>query len=296
MEDVMKEAIKIKIIILLGILTAMLLSCSVPKEKQENAAQDHLAQLQKSRDSIEGVMMVSLDEIDRRIGIIASQKGYLYFNSRSDVKDKKEQILSNIAMMDELISDNEKRITKLRTELKRIYSVNKGLDKRIAKYENLNISLALEIKDYKKMLAAEEERNNQLTSENEKLNIEAISQTVTYDNLKTEFNKAEKDAYTAYYVNGTRKELKKAEVIEKKNLLGIGADKLNSNVSPEKFEKIDTRTTLEIPVNAKDAKIVTAHNTGSYKWQDEGDGTKLLCITDPEAFWQKSKYLVIEVK
>ncbi|HWY13335.1 MAG TPA: hypothetical protein VN026_18545, partial [Bacteroidia bacterium] len=156
--------------------------------------------------------------------------------------------------------------------------------------------LALEINEYKRSLAAEEERNNQLTSENEKLNIDAISQTVTYDNLKTEFNKAEKDAYTAYYVNGTRKELKKAEVIEKKSLLGIGVDKLNSNASPEKFEKIDTRTTLEIPVNAKDAKIVTAHNAGSYKWQEEGDGTKLLCITDPEAFWQKSKYLVIEVK
>lgn len=290
----MKEAIKIKMIILLGILTVMLLSCSDKLEQELNAAKSELAYTQMTRDSVEASMIASLDEIDKRIGIIRSQKGYLVFGNESDVKNKKDQILNNIALMDELIGENEKRIGKLRGELKRVNSNNKELNKRIARYEDLNKEIALEIDGLRKQVMEAKEQNEKLAGENEKLNIELSNQNVIYENLHAQYSKAEKDAYTGYCVTGTRKELKKAKVIEKQNILS--AEKLNPNAAPENFEKLDTRTTLQIPIGTKEAKIVTIHDQNSYKWCDEEDGKKRLCIVDPQTFWEKSKYLVIETK
>lgn len=297
-EDIMKEAVKIRIMILLGMILAMFISCG-PDEKQlreQEAIKTELAQTHKNYDSLEKAMMSSLDEIDKRIGLIKSQKGYLVFStSNSDVKNKKQEILSNIAVMDELLSDNEKRIENLRTELKRIGSNNKGLSKRIKQYEEENKAITEEIGGLRQQLLEAREKNDNLTAENERLNIEVSNQTVMYDNLRTQYTKAEKDAYVAYCKTGTRKELKKANIIEKKNILTLTApDKINENVTPESFEQIDTRTTLQIPLESKDAKIVTTHDENSYKWCDDPDGTKKLCIIDPELFWGKSKYLVIE--
>lgn len=294
----MKEAINGKLIILVSIITTMLLSCS-PNEKelrdQENAKAE-LAQTRKNYDSIEKSMTASLDEIDKRIGLVRAQKGFLTY-STSDVKNKKQEILNNIAIMDELLVENENRIEKLRKELKRIGSTNKGLNKRIRKYEDENKAITDEITGLKQELLLEREKNDKLAVEVEKLNIETSNQAVMYDNLHTQYTKAEKDAYVAYVKKGSRKELKKANVIEKKNLRTlIAPDEINSDVTPENFEKIDTRLALQIPIEAKDAKIVTIHDANSYKWCDESDGKKRLCIVDPQAFWEKSKYLVIETR
>ena len=77
-------------------------------------------------------------------------------------------------------------------------------------------------------------------------------------------------------------------MIEKKNILTLTApDKINADAPKENFEKIDTRITLQIPFGTKDAKLVTIHDENSYKWCDESDGTKRLCIMNPQAFWEK---------
>jgi len=298
----MKEAIKIKIIILMGILGAMLLGCE-PKEKEDpqvTAVKNELAQTERTRDSLEAGMTATLDEINKRIGMVKSQKNFLVYNYNSgDVKNKtkKEQILNNIALMNELIADNETRIDNLRAELKKIGSSNKDLHKRISRYKKENEEIAAEVSDLKVQLDEERVKNDKLTIENEKLNIEASNQVVMYDNLHTQFTKAEQDAYVAYVAKGSRKELKKEKVIEKKNLLTLTApDMINADAPKENFEKIDTRTTLQIPFGTKDAKLVTIHDQNSYKWCDESDGSKCLCIVDPQAFWGKSKYLVVETK
>lgn len=295
----MKEAVRMKLLVLIGMIAAMFAGCSDKKETARLEEKHHMELMTAldSRDSIEAVMKVSLDEIDRRLVLIKKQQGYIAYNNKRDVKNKKEEILNNIAMMDELIQQNREEIDKLHKELKQAGSKNKDIRKRIAKYEEMNKSMGLEMDDLKKELIAERERNAELTANNEKLNIELSNQNVIFDNLKTQYTKAESDAYTAYVEIGTRKELKKENVLQKKKLLDItSSDRLNSNASTENFEKVDTRTTLEIPVSAKDAKIVTSHSQDSYKWIEDEDGMKRLCIMDPQEFWQKSKYLVIETK
>ena len=52
----------------------------------------------------------------------------------------------------------------------------------------------------------------------------------------------------------------------------------------------------EIALNAEKAKLITTHPTGSYKIEGaEGKADKLI-ITDADAFWSSSKYLVVVVE
>jgi len=100
---------------------------------------------------------------------------------------------------------------------------------------------------------------------------------------------------TAFYAVGTSKELRDNGVLTKEGgVAGLGGvNKLNtSDLKKDYFTQIDIMRTQEIPLAAKKAKLVTTHPEGSYKL-DLASGK--LVITDANAFWSISKYLVVVV-
>ncbi|MGZ4038226.1 MAG: hypothetical protein ACXVPQ_10395, partial [Bacteroidia bacterium] len=77
-------------------------------------------------------------------------------------------------------------------------------------------------------------------------------------------------------------------------LLGIGkTSRLNSEIDPGNFTKIDYTKVQSIPINSRKAKLVTTHPSDSYTWNKENDQITALTITQPEKFWSASKYLVV---
>ena len=60
------------------------------------------------------------------------------------------------------------------------------------------------------------------------------------------------------------------------------------------FVKIDLRAISEINTNASKAKVMSIHPKGTYAFV-ENDGEMILNITNPDKFWQQTKYLVIQV-
>ena len=71
---------------------------------------------------------------------------------------------------------------------------------------------------------------------------------------------------------------------------------LQSNFNKEYFTKIDIRIDKEIKLYSSSAEILTNHPAGSYTLQRDAKKQYVLRITDPQAFWSTSKYLVILVK
>lgn len=68
------------------------------------------------------------------------------------------------------------------------------------------------------------------------------------------------------------------------------------NFADNLFTKIDVTETKTIPINSKDAKLITYHPESSYKMIHESNN-KIACIEikDPEQFWKISKYAVVEL-
>ena len=107
---------------------------------------------------------------------------------------------------------------------------------------------------------------------------------------KTEtINAQDKQLNTAWYVFGTKKELKGQRILENGKVM-------NGNFNKNYFTKIDIRNTTEIKLYSKSAKLMTAHPSSSYTLVRDANKQYTLRITNPQIFWSTSKYLVVLVK
>ena len=116
------------------------------------------------------------------------------------------------------------------------------------------------------------------------------------ENLKTEssqktetINTQDKQLNTAWFVFGTKKELKEQRIIEDGRVL-------QANFNKNYFTKIDIRIDKEIKLYSKSAKLLTMHPSSSYTLAKDAKDQYVLRITNPQIFWSTSKYLVVLVK
>jgi len=95
---------------------------------------------------------------------------------------------------------------------------------------------------------------------------------------------------SAWFVFGTKSELKSQKILEKGDVLK------SADFNKDYFTQIDIRTTKEIKLYSKRADLLTTHPAKSYELVKDDKGQLTLKITNPKEFWSVSKYLVIQVK
>ena len=100
----------------------------------------------------------------------------------------------------------------------------------------------------------------------------------------------DKQLNTAWFVFGTKSELKEQKILQNGDVLKSG------NFNKDYFTKIDIRYDKEIKLYSKSAKLLTNHPAGTYKLEKDTKGQYVLHITNPTEFWSVSKYLVIQVR
>ena len=106
----------------------------------------------------------------------------------------------------------------------------------------------------------------------------------------------DKKLNSAWFVFGTKKELKEQNILSKGNLFKKGQVLKSGDVNVDYFTEIAIRTTKEIKLYSKDADILTQQPEGSYMFERDSQGQLTLVITNPKVFWELSRYLVIQVK
>ncbi|MBR4882517.1 MAG: hypothetical protein IKU18_01430, partial [Bacteroidales bacterium] len=61
------------------------------------------------------------------------------------------------------------------------------------------------------------------------------------------------------------------------------------------FVRIDYRNISIINTNAKKAKVLSVHPKGTYTLESDSESGEIsLIISNPDAFWEQTKYLVIQ--
>jgi hypothetical protein len=103
--------------------------------------------------------------------------------------------------------------------------------------------------------------------------------------------------HTVYYAIGTMKELKKQGVITKEGgIAGLGRTAmLKRDFNTAYFTKADMTQLQVLPLDDKFVKLVTDHPDASYKVEGNTK-TDSLVITNPNAFWSDTKYMVVVVR
>ena len=234
-----------------------------------------------------------VNDIESNLATIETKQSNIQDSTKSgELKGSQiDRIKENIASINELMKENKEKIASLNARVKSSGAKMAGFEKMVA-------ALNQQIADKDRQLADLNDQLANLHQTVEKLNTDVASLTTTKEEHEKTIADQTSRLHTAYYTVGTSKDLRTKKVVQPVGgVLGIGrVEKVPSNFNTAAFQQIDITQTQTIPIEAKDAKLLTVHPADSYTLQHEGkEKISSLVITDPDKFWKTSKYLVVEV-
>lgn len=227
----------------------------------------------------------SLNEIDLgEQGTQALQSELARETSLSE--DRGEQTMARIAEIKAGVELANSRIRDLDEKVKAGEIQVAGLEKLIG---SLRRSAAEKEQQITQLVARVDELQTQVVG----LETEVAIMDETLQETSADLEHSRRELGTVYYVVGTRKELSRAGIIESKGgILGIGKTvKPTGSFDLGHFTALDTDYNSIIPVEAEEARVVSAQPVDSYALADNGSGIELR-ILDPEAF-RAVKHVII---
>ena len=282
-----------RIVISLLALT-VLMACNNKKEEKNLASQntiDSLTDIVNQKNNELNDIMSTFNDIQEGFREINEAEGRVNIARNNGETNAKADIMENISFIKRTMQLNKERIAKLREQLKEssfntsklqatIESLNKELESKTARIEELQAEL-----DSKNAHIAHQDK--QISELNTNVN------SLTADNAAKAraVEQQDKQLNTAWYVFGTKKDLREQHILEGTNKALKG-----NNFNKDYFTKIDIRVDKVIKLYSKSAKLLTNHPAGSYSLDKDARGMYTLRITNPTTFWSVSKYLVVVVK
>ena len=253
--------------------------------QQTDSLNDVIAQ----KDSEINEMMGTLNDIEEGFRLINEAENRVALLKNGEGTSKKQNLNENIQFIAERMKQNRELIAKLQKQLESSTLKGGQLKKTID-----NLTAQLEEKD-KQLLALREELDkkdihiSELDETIGNLNTNVSNLSADNQQKAETINAQDKQLNTAWYVFGTKKELKGQHILE-------GGKVMNGNFNKNYFTKVDIRNTTEIKLYSKSAKLLTAHPASSYSLTHDASKQYVLRITNPQIFWSTSKYLVVLVK
>ncbi|MFA5046511.1 MAG: hypothetical protein WC542_11355 [Paludibacter sp.] len=237
----------------------------------------------------------AMNEIEQNIEKIKSTQNTISIQPvGQDLNDDvRTKINEDMAYLNDMLQANKDELSKLKAKLKKSGFKSAELESTIARLTKSLDEESQKVADLQTQLAQKDSLIAGLgtTVDNLGKNIENLS---TENKVKqSKIAEQEETIHTAWYVFGTRKELKEQKIITSDGFFSPQRV-LESDFNKNYFVRIDARNTKSIPLYSTSAKILTNHPKSSYTLEKE-NGNFILLIVNPEDFWSISKYLVIEV-
>ena len=260
-------------------------------------------QLRAENDSLLSELTQRNSELDEMMGTFNEvQEGFRQINaaeSRVDLQrgtitenaaSAKQQIASDIEFITKTMEENKAQIAKLQSMLKNSKNNSAQLKKAV---EALTAELAAKtqrIEELQAELAAKNIRIQELDEAVTGLTADKENLTAENEAKAKTVSEQDKAINTAWYVFGTKAELKSQKILQSGDVLK------SSDFNKDYFTQIDVRTTKEVELYSKRAEVLTNHPASSYTLDKDDKGQLTLRISNPKEFWSVSKYLVIQVK
>lgn len=275
-------------------LVALLLSSCVESSKKYQALlaeKEALAVENQNMENEFNATMGILNEVENNLQAIRDAEGILMVKQEGSERD---QLVSELLQLKEVMATNHARLDSLNDVLAKANKNNanlraqvKKLQAQIAEKEEMIANLQAQIVEKDGQIA-------NLNTQVENLNSDLNNANSEIENLTNEKIAQANELNTVYYLGATKKELKAKGIMT--NLKNV----LKQNVPTEEFTKADMRDLTSIVFNAKKVVVVSSHPVDSYSLVpgvgEDGKKIVTLEITNPEAFWNVTKYLVAITK
>ena len=261
------------------------------KQANEAAAlqRDSLNQIIAQKESEISDMMATFSDIEEGFREITEAQSRVTLAKQGEGTNSAKRIRENMQFIQSTMKQNKELINKLKQQLREGSFKNEQLKKIIE-----NLTAQMEEKE-QQLQALREELDKkdihiaELDEQVADLNTNVNNLTEETNQKTQTINQQDKQLNTAWFVFGTKDELKEQKIL-------VDGKVLQSSFNKEYFTKIDIRIDKEIKLYSKSAKMLTAHPSSSYTLQRDANKQYILRITDPQLFWSTSKYLVVLVK
>ena len=282
----------------LAVCALAIVSCKNEAPKQDLAAvqlRDSLNQIIAQKDNEINDMIATFGDIEEGFREITEAQSRVTLAKQGEGTNSAKRIKENMQFIQQTMRQNKELINKLKQQLRESSFKSEELKKLIDSMQQ--------------QLEEKEAQMQALREELDKKDIHIAELDETVANLNTDVNQLteettqksqtisqqDKQLHTAWFVFGTKDELKKQNILTKDGLFSK-TKLLEKNFNKDYFTKIDIRIDKEIKLYSKDAKMLTSHPSSSYTLAPDANKQYVLRITDPNLFWSTSKYLVIQVK
>lgn len=280
-----------KVLIIAACLVA-LAACKDSKTEQalpEISQADSLQKIINQKDNEINDMMGLFNDIEDGFRQINEAENRVNLVKDGEGADQGQRIREDVQFIQQRLAQNKALIDKLRQQLRE--SSVKG-DQLKRSLENLVKQLETkdnELKDLRAQLEAKDIHIAELDQTINTLNTDVATLKDESEQKAQTIDTQDKQLNTAWFVFGTKKELKEQNILVKGKVL-------QGNFNKSYFTKIDIRVEKEIKLYSKSAKLLTMHPSSSYTLTRDAKDQYVLRITNPQIFWSTSKYLVIQVK
>ena len=288
---------------------AVLIVCTAVMASCDSFSGGSKDQLKAENDSLLMELTQRNAELDEMMGTFNDiSEGFRQINaaeSRVDLQrgavaegslNAKQQIASDIEFIRKQMEENKEQIAKLQSMLKNSKTNSSQLKRAVESLTQELNAKTQRIEELQAELASKNIRIQELDAAVTDLNAGKSEWTGENEGKAKTGAEEDKALNTAWFVFGTKKELKDQKILSGSGLFKKGSVLKDGDVNKDYFTQVDIRTTKEIKLYSKDADILTTHPTGSYTLEKDDKDQLTLKITNPKEFWSVSKYLVIQVK
>lgn len=265
-------------------------------QKIDNSKELAFAQ---QRDSLENIIQQKDNEINDIMGTMNDiEAGFRAINEAEqrvsvarqvEGASSTDRIRENMQYIQQSMQQNRELINKLRNQLRQ-GSVHSDQLRRMV--DNLTRQMEekdAQIRQLQAELQAKDMQIGELTEKVEDLSNSVSTLREETTQKSQTISTQDKQLNTAWFVYGTKSELKEQHIIQDGKVL-------QSNFNREYFTKIDIRVDKEIRLYSRSAKLLTSHPASSYTLDQDAQKQYVLRIQNPQLFWSTSKYLVVLVK
>ena len=269
-----------------------LASCNQGPSKTEIAAVqsiDSLKQVVAQKDNEINDMMGTFSEIEEGFRQISEAENRVAVAQKGEGASSKQRIRENLQFIQNTMKQNKELINKLKQQLRESSVKSDALRKLV---ESMTQQMEEKEQQMQEMRAQLDEKEIQIMELDEKvanLNTDVKELTEETNQRAETISTQDKQLHTAWFVFGTKNELKEQQIL-------VDGKVLQSSFNKEYFTKIDIRVDKEIKLYSSSAKMLTSHPSSAYTLQRDANKQYILRITDPQLFWSTSKYLVVLVK
>ena len=281
-----------KKLLMMACLAAFVLTgCNDGKNNAANSAAqaDSLNSIIAQKDSELNDMLGTLNEIEDGLNQINEAENRVVLLKNGEGVSKRQKLKEDVQFIATRMKQNKELLAKLQKQLAnssiqgdQLKKTIENLQKQLAEKEKQLQALREELDSKDIHIAALDETINNLNTKTSNLTKESSKKTEV-------INAQDKQLNTAWYVFGTKKELKNQHIMEDGKVM-------TGNFNKSYLTKVDIREVSEIKLYSKSAKLLTTHPSSSYTLVRDANKQYTLRITNSQIFWSTSKYLVVLVK